>query len=44
MLVFSDKFNARIEDFFKAVKKQARQNLSKGTKLQRKKRRINITV
>ena len=38
MLVFSDKFNARIEDFFKAVKKQARQNLTKGTKLQRKKR------
>ena len=43
MLVFSDKFNARIEDFFKAVKKQARQNLTKGTKLQRKKRTINNT-
>jgi hypothetical protein len=43
MLVFSDKFNARLEEFFKAVKKQARQNLSKGTKLQRKKRPINNT-
>ena len=43
MLVFSDKFDARIEDFFKAVKKQARQNLTKGTKLQRKKRTINNT-
>jgi len=43
MLIFSDKFNERIEDFFKAVKKQARQNLSKGTKLQRKKRPINNT-
>ena len=43
MLVFSDKFNERIEDFFKAVKKQARQNLTKGTKLQRKKRTINNT-
>jgi hypothetical protein len=42
-LAFSDKFNARIEEFFKAVKKQARQNLSKGTKLQRKKRPINNT-
>jgi len=42
-LAFSDKFNARIEQFFKAVKKQARQNLSKGTKLQRKKRPINNT-
>ena len=43
MLVFSDNFNDRLEDFFKAVKKQARQNLSKGTKLQRKKRPINNT-
>lgn len=43
MLVFSDKFNARLEQFFKAVKKQARQNLSKGTKLQRKKKPINNT-
>ena len=42
-IAFSDKFNARIEEFFKAVKKQARQNLSKGTKLQRKKRPINNT-
>ena len=40
-IAFSDKFNSRIEEFFKAVKKQARQNLSKGTKLQRKKRPIN---
>ena len=43
MLVYSDKLNARLEEFFKAVKKQARQNLSKGTKLQRKKRPINNT-
>ena len=43
MLVFSDKFNTRLDEFFKAVKKQARQNLSKGTKLQRKKRPINNT-
>ena len=43
MLVFSDKFNARLDQFFKAVKKQARQNLSKGTKLQRRKRPINNT-
>lgn len=43
MLVFSDKLNQRLEDFFKAVKKQARQNLSKGTKLQKKKRPINNT-
>lgn len=43
MLVFSNKFNARLEEFFLAVKKQARQNLSKGTKLQRKKRPINNT-
>ena len=43
MLIFSDQFNERIADFFKAVKKQARQNLSKGTKLQRKKRPINNT-
>ena len=42
-IAFSDKFNARIEEFFKAVKKQARQNLSKGTKLQRKRRPINNT-
>ena len=41
MLIFSDRFNQRLEDFFKAVKKQSRQNLSKGTKLQRKKRPIN---
>ena len=41
MLILSDQFNQRIEDFFKAVKKQARQNLSKGTKLQYKKRPIN---
>ena len=43
MLVFSDNFNARLDEFFKAVKKQARQNLSKGTKLQRRKRPINNT-
>jgi|TARA_B100000902_G_scaffold153559_1_gene150075 hypothetical protein len=43
MLIFSDRFNQRLEDFFKAVKKQSRQNLSKGTKLQRKKRPINKT-
>jgi hypothetical protein len=43
MLIFSDQFNERIADFFKAVKKQARQNLTKGTKLQRKKRPINNT-
>lgn len=43
MLVFSDKLNERLEEFFKAVRKQARQNLSKGTKLQRKKRPINNT-
>jgi hypothetical protein len=43
MLIFSDRFNARLEDFFKAVKKQAKQNLSKGTKTQRKKRPINNT-
>lgn len=43
MLIFSDTFNQRLEDFFKAVKKQARQNLSKGTKLQYKKRPINKT-
>jgi len=43
MLIFSDKFDARLDEFFKAVKKQARQNLSKGTKLQRKKRPINNT-
>ena len=43
MLILSDQFNQRIEDFFKAVKKQARQNLSKGTKLQYKKRPINKT-
>ena len=43
MLIFSDNFNERLEGFFKSVKKQARQNLSKGTKLQRKKRPINQT-
>ena len=43
MLVYSDKLNERLEEFFKAVKKQARQNLSKGTKLQHKKRPINNT-
>ncbi len=43
MLVVSDKFNARLDQFFKAVKKQARQNLSKGTKLQKKRRPINNT-
>tara|TARA_B100001093_G_scaffold519865_1_gene610997 strand:+ start:1672 stop:2250 length:579 start_codon:yes stop_codon:yes gene_type:complete len=43
MLIFSDTFNARLEEFFLAIKKQARQNLSKGTKLQRKKRPINNT-
>ena len=43
MLVLSDKINERLVEFFKAVKKQARQNLSKGTKLQRKKRPINNT-
>ena len=43
MLVLSDKINERLVEFFKAVQKQARQNLSKGTKLQRKKRPINNT-
>jgi hypothetical protein len=43
MLVFSDKLNERLIEFFKAVQKQARQNLSKGTKLQRRKRPINNT-
>tara|TARA_R100001460_G_scaffold25382_3_gene51004 strand:- start:2710 stop:3285 length:576 start_codon:yes stop_codon:yes gene_type:complete len=43
MLVFSDKINERLIEFFKAVQKQARQNLSKGTKLQRRKRPINNT-
>ena len=43
MLVYSDKINERLFEFFKAIQKQARQNLSKGTKLQRKKRPINNT-
>jgi len=43
MLILSEKINERIEQFFKEIKKQARQNLSKGTKLQRRKRRISNT-
>tara|TARA_X000001382_G_scaffold129031_1_gene120075 strand:- start:2617 stop:3195 length:579 start_codon:yes stop_codon:yes gene_type:complete len=43
MLIFSDNFNEALDTFFKRVKKQARQNLSKGTKLQKKRRPINNT-
>lgn len=43
MLTFSDRFIEAIDTFFKRVKKQARQNLSKGTKTQLKKRPINNT-